>query len=74
MVEDPQGHDSSGALSPLAGKKAKTQIRCDRLIAALESKTGSVCLMRNALEEERRGWEVEKGERETEGEKEGSTK
>lgn len=27
-------HDSTGALPPLPGKKAKTQIRCDRLIAA----------------------------------------
>lgn len=34
MVENLQGHDSTGAVSPFSGKKAKTQIRCDRLIAA----------------------------------------
>ena len=34
MVESPQGLDSSGVQSPVPGKKAKTQIRCDRLIAA----------------------------------------
>ncbi len=34
MVGNLQGHDSTGALSPLCRKKAKTQIRCDRLIAA----------------------------------------
>lgn len=34
MVENLWDHDSTGALPPLPGKKAKTQIRCDRLIAA----------------------------------------
>lgn len=35
-----QAHDSTGALSPLIGKKeARTAIRCDRLIAA-------ACLMK----------------------------
>lgn len=37
-------HDSTAALSPLAGKKgARTAIRCDRLIVA-------ACLMRKAVE------------------------
>lgn len=34
MVENLQGCDSTAALSPLPRKKAKTQIRCDRPIAA----------------------------------------
>lgn len=76
MVESLEGHDSIRALSPLPGSKAKTQIRCDRLIAArcgCFRKQGTVCLMRNALEEDRQGWEIVRGESEV-GKKEGDTK
>lgn len=34
MVKNLQAHDCTGAQSPFPVKRAKTQIRCDRLIAA----------------------------------------
>lgn len=58
MAENPQGHNSSGALSPLPGKKVKTPIRCDRLIAARRGcfgKQDRLCLSDEKWEEDRRG-------------------